>query len=82
MMAELCSAAAANTQPMSTPTTPQWRTRRQCADPPRDCSTNGAGQVVYQPKTPYRDGTTHFVFEPIEFLARLARWFLGRAATW
>ena len=35
-------------------------------------STNGAGQVVYQLKTPYRDGTTHFVFEPIEFLARLA----------
>ena len=35
-------------------------------------SANGAGQVVYQLKTPYRDGTTHFVFEPIEFLARLA----------
>ena len=28
--------------------------------------------AVYQLKTPYRDGTTHFVFEPIEFLARLA----------
>ena len=27
---------------------------------------------MYQLKTPYRDGTTHFVFEPIEFLARLA----------
>ncbi len=26
-------------------------------------STNGEGQVVYQLKTPYRDGTTHFVFE-------------------
>jgi hypothetical protein len=35
-------------------------------------STNAAGQVLYQLKTPYRDGTTHFVFEPIEFLARLA----------
>jgi hypothetical protein len=35
-------------------------------------STNGAGQVVYQLKTPYRDGATHFVFEPLEFLARLA----------
>jgi hypothetical protein len=35
-------------------------------------STNGAGQVVYQLKTPYRDGTTHFVFEPIEFLVRVA----------
>ena len=28
--------------------------------------------AVYQLKTPYWDGTTHFVFEPIEFLARLA----------
>ena len=25
-----------------------------------------------QPKMPCRDGSTHFVFEPIEFLARLA----------
>ena len=39
---------------------------------PERLSTNAAGQVVYQLKTPYRDGTTHFVFEPIEFLARLA----------
>ena len=29
-------------------------------------------EVVYQLKIRYRDGTTHFVFEPIEFLARLA----------
>ena len=35
-------------------------------------SSNNAGQVVYQLKTPYRDGTTHFVFEPLDFLARLA----------
>ena len=82
MMAELCSAAAANTQPMSTPTTPQWRTRRQCADPPRDCSTNGAGQVVYQPKTPYRDGTTHFVFERLSSWPGLRRWSLGHAVVW
>jgi hypothetical protein len=39
---------------------------------PERLSTNRAGQVAYQLKTPYRDGTTHFVFEPIEFLARLA----------
>ena len=26
-------------------------------------SSNGAGQMVYQLKTSYRDGTTHFVFE-------------------
>jgi len=35
-------------------------------------STNRAGQVIYQLKTPYRDGTTHYVFEPLDFLARLA----------
>jgi hypothetical protein len=35
-------------------------------------STNGAGRVVYQLKTPYRDSTTHFVFESIEFPVRLA----------
>jgi hypothetical protein len=28
-------------------------------------STNAAGQVVYQLTTPYRDGTSHVVFEPI-----------------
>ena len=26
----------------------------------------------YQLKTPYRDGTTHVLFEPLDFLARLA----------
>ena len=30
------------------------------------------GQVCYQLKTPYRDGTTHVVFEPLDFLAKLA----------
>ena len=28
--------------------------------------------AVYQLKNPYRDGTTHFVFDPLDFLARLA----------
>jgi hypothetical protein len=28
--------------------------------------------VVYQLKAPHHDGTTHFVFEPLDFLARLA----------
>ena len=28
--------------------------------------------AVYKLRTPYRDGTTHFVFEPLDFLARLA----------
>ncbi|MGA0839956.1 MAG: transposase [Pseudomonadales bacterium] len=35
-------------------------------------STNGAGQVVYQLKNPYRDGTTHILFSPADFIARLA----------
>jgi len=28
--------------------------------------------VPYQLKTPYRDGTTHMVFAPLGFIARLA----------
>ncbi len=31
-----------------------------------------AGDVVLQLKTPYRDGTTHVVMAPLEFLQRLA----------
>lgn len=30
------------------------------------------GQVRYRLKTPYRDGTTHIVLEPLDFIARLA----------
>lgn len=30
------------------------------------------GQVRYRLKTSYRDGTTHIVLEPLDFLARLA----------
>ncbi len=30
------------------------------------------GRVRYTLKTPYRDGTTHVVFEPLDFMARLA----------
>ena len=30
------------------------------------------GNVRYQLKTPYRDGTTHVIFEPLDFIARLA----------
>ncbi len=32
----------------------------------------GSGQVRYTLKTPYRDGTTHIVLEPLDLLARLA----------
>jgi hypothetical protein len=31
-----------------------------------------AGQVVLQLKSPYKDGTTHIVMEPLEFMERLA----------
>ncbi|MGH8491355.1 MAG: transposase [Gammaproteobacteria bacterium] len=33
---------------------------------------NRAGQVVLTLKTPYRDGTTHIVTSPLEFMQRLA----------
>ena len=29
------------------------------------------GNVRYQLKTPYRDGTTHVIVEPLDFIARL-----------
>jgi pyruvate/2-oxoglutarate dehydrogenase complex dihydrolipoamide acyltransferase (E2) component len=35
-------------------------------------SLTPGGHVRYQLKTPYRDGTTHVLFEPLDFLARLA----------
>ena len=30
------------------------------------------GQIVYKLKTPYRNGTTHIVLDPLDFLSRLA----------
>ena len=30
------------------------------------------GRIRYELKTPYRDGTTHVILEPLDFLARLA----------
>ena len=33
---------------------------------------NSAGQVVLTLKTPYRDGTTHIIMSPLEFMQRLA----------
>ncbi len=30
------------------------------------------GMVRYELKTPYRDGTTHVIFEPLDFIAKLA----------
>jgi hypothetical protein len=33
---------------------------------------NAAGQVVLKLKTPWRDGTTHLVMSPLQFMQRLA----------
>jgi hypothetical protein len=35
-------------------------------------STEANGRVIYELKCPFKDGTTHFVFEPLECLAKLA----------
>ena len=35
-------------------------------------SVNERGQVVYRLKHPFRDGTTHVVLDPLDFIARLA----------
>ena len=35
-------------------------------------SLTAQGRVRYELKTPYRDGTTHVFFEPLDFIARLA----------
>lgn len=48
---------------------------RYIARPPvsvQRLSVSSHGKVVYTLKTPYRDGTTQIVFEPIDFVARLA----------
>ena len=34
-------------------------------------SLKPGGNVHYQLKTPYRDGTTHVILEPLDFIARL-----------
>ena len=35
-------------------------------------TVNPQGKALYLLKTPYRDGTTHLIFEPLDFIARLA----------
>ena len=35
-------------------------------------SLNDSGQVVHELRVPFRDGTTHFVFDPLTFIERLA----------
>ncbi|MGQ0834785.1 MAG: transposase, partial [Gammaproteobacteria bacterium] len=39
---------------------------------PARLALTAGGAVRYSLKTPYRDGTTHVLFEPLDFLARLA----------
>jgi hypothetical protein len=65
--------------------TPAWRCGRTNATSANECRTISrpalseqrlsliaGGKVRYQLKTPYNNGTTHVVFEPLDFLARLA----------
>jgi hypothetical protein len=35
-------------------------------------SLTNQGKVRYELKTPYRNGTTHVIFEPVDFIAKLA----------
>jgi ribosomal protein S27E len=48
----------------------RYVTRPAIAEP--RLSLTPSGNVRYQLKTPYRDGTTHVIFEPLDFMARLA----------
>ena len=34
-------------------------------------SLTNQGQIRYELKTPYRDGTAHVIFEPVDFIAKL-----------
>ncbi len=42
------------------------------AVPEKRLSSTRGGNIRYQLKTPYRDGATHVIFEPLDFIARLA----------
>lgn len=35
-------------------------------------SQTSTGKICYELKTPYRDGTTHVIFEPLDFISKLA----------
>ena len=48
----------------------RYITRPAIAEP--RLSLTHHGNVRYQLKTPYREGTTHVIFEPLDFMARLA----------
>jgi len=56
----------------------RWKVERLCRYITRlpvseeRVSLTEQGKVRYELKTPYRDGTTHVVFEPLDFISRLA----------
>ena len=55
--------------------TAAWRLCRYVSRPPvaeERLALTPTGHVRYTLKTPYRDGTTHVVVEPLDFIARLA----------
>ena len=37
----------------------------------RRLSLTPSGKVRYQLETPYRDGTTHVIYDPVDFIAKL-----------
>ena len=48
---------------------------RYIARPPvstKRLSLTVEGNIRYELKTPYRDGTTHIIFEPLDFMSKLA----------
>lgn len=56
----------------------RWKRERLCryitrpAISEQRLSVTSGGDIRYELKKPYRDGTTHVIFEPLDFLARLA----------
>ncbi len=46
-----------------------------------DAASSDQGNERYRLKTPYRDGTTHVIFDPMDFLARIAALVPSRALT-
>jgi hypothetical protein len=49
-----------------------WRYISRPAVSEKRLSLSPSGNVRYQLKTPYSDGTTHVIFEPLDFIAKLA----------
>ena len=44
-------------------------------------SQTSAGNIRYQLKTPYSDGTTHVIFNPLDFIAKPPYWCPNRGST-